>query len=76
MFRLSLLNSLSYSFFVIYHILRFDSISSNVDEVLSINPSANVFVFGDLNVHHKDCQTYFGGTGRPGELCYIFKRPY
>ena len=32
----------------------FDSISSNIDEVHSINPSGNVFVFGDFNVHHKD----------------------
>ena len=32
----------------------FDSISSNIDEVLSINPSANVFVFGDFNLHHKN----------------------
>ena len=32
----------------------FDSVSSNIDEVLSINPSTNVFVFGDFNVHHKD----------------------
>ena len=31
----------------------FDSISSNVDEVLLINPSANLFVFGDFNVHQK-----------------------
>ena len=50
----------------------FDSISSNIDEVLSINPSANVFVFGDFNVHHKDWLTYSGGTDRPGELCYSF----
>ena len=50
----------------------FDSISSNIDEVLSINPPANVFVFGDFNVHHKDWLTYFGGTDRPGELCYNF----
>ena len=49
----------------------FDSISSNIDEVLSINPSA-VFVFGDFNVHHKDWLTYSGGTDRPGELCYNF----
>ena len=48
----------------------FDSISSNVDEVLSINPS--VFVFGDFNVHHKDWLTYSGGTDRPGKLCYNF----
>ena len=48
------------------------SISSNIDEVLSINPSANVFVFGDFNVHHKDWLTYSSGTDRPRELCYNF----
>ena len=40
----------------------FDSISSNIDEVLSINPSANVFVFGDFNIHHKDWLKYSGGS--------------
>ena len=50
----------------------FDSISSNIDEVVSINPSAIVFVFGDFNVHHKDWLTHSGGTDRPGELCYNF----
>ena len=50
----------------------FDSFSSNIEEVLSINPSANVFVFGDFNVHHKDWLTYSGGTDRAGELCYDF----
>ena len=49
-----------------------DSISSNIDEVLLINPSTNVFVFGDFNAHHKDWVTYFGGTDRSGELCYNF----
>ena len=50
----------------------FDSISdevifdSNADEVLSINPSVNVFVFGDVSIIHKDWLTFFGGTGRPG----------
>ena len=34
----------------------FDTISCSIDEVLSIsiNPSANVVVFGDLNIHRKD----------------------
>ena len=50
----------------------FDSISSNIDEVVSIDPSANVFVFGDFNVHLKDWLTYSDGTDRPGELCYNF----
>ena len=52
--------------------LVFYFISSNIDEVLLINLSANVFVFGDFNVYHKDCLTYSGRTGRPDELCYNF----
>ena len=76
-FRLALLHSVSYFFFLYQSpslslCTVFDSISSNTDEVLSINPSANVFVFGDVNVHHKDWVTYSGGTDRPGELCYDF----
>ena len=50
----------------------FDSISSNIAEVLSINPSANVLAFGDFNVHHKDWLSYSGGTDRSGKLCYNF----
>ena len=75
-FRLALLHSVSYFFFLYRSpssalCTVFDSISSNIDEVLSINPSA-VFVFEDFNVHHKDWLTYSGGTDRPGELCYNF----
>ena len=50
----------------------FDSISSKIDEVLSINPSANALVFVDFNIQHKHWLTYSGGTDRPGELCYNF----
>ena len=50
----------------------FDVVSSNVEEFLSINPSTNVFFFGDFNVHNKDWLTYSGETSTPGEL----KRPY
>ena len=49
-----------------------DSISSNIDEVLLINQFANAFVFGHLNVHHKDWLTYSGRSDRPGELSYNF----
>ena len=49
----------------------FDSISCNIDEVLSINPSA-VFVLGDFDVHHKDCLTYSSGTDTSSELCNNF----
>ena len=42
------------------------------DVILSINPSANVFVFGDCNVHCKDWLTNSGGTDRPGEQCCNF----
>ena len=50
----------------------FDVFSSNIDEVLPINPSANVYVYGDFNVHHKDWLNYSSGPHRPGELCYKF----
>ena len=53
----------------------FDSISSNIDQVLSINPYANVFVFGDFIVHHKDWLNYSGETDRSGELCFGFSTP-
>ena len=58
-FQLALLHSLSYFFFLypspsLSLCTVLDSISSNIDKVLSINPSANVFVFGDFNAHHKD----------------------
>ena len=52
-FHLALLHSVSFFFFLyrspsssLYTV--FDSILSNINEVLSINPSANAFVFGDL----------------------------
>ena len=74
-FRLALLHSVSYFFFLYQSpssslCTVFDSISSTINEVLLINPSANVFVFGNFNVHHKDWLTYSGGTDRTGELCY------
>ena len=37
------------------HIVFMYAISSNVDKVLLISLSANVFVFEDFNVHRKDC---------------------
>ena len=78
-FWLALLYSVSYFFFLywspslsLYTVV--DSISPNIDEVLSINPSANAFVFGDFNVHHKDWLTYSGGNDRPGEILVTLLR--
>ena len=72
-FRLASLHSVSYFFFLYRSpssslCTVFDSVSSNIDEVLSISPYANVFVFVDFNVHHKGWLTYSGGTDRPGEI--------
>ena len=76
-FWLALLHSLSYFFFVYRSPSSplgtvFYSISCNIDEVLLISPSANIFVFEDFNVHHKDWLTYRGGTDWSGELGYNF----
>ena len=69
-FRLALLHSVSYFFFLYGSLLLLCTVfDTNIDVVLSINPSANLFVFGDFNVHHKDWLTYSGGTDRPGEFC-------
>ena len=68
-FWLALRHSVAY-FFFLYRSpssscsMVFHSISSNIDEILSINPSANMFVFGNFNVNHKDWLTYSGGTDR------------
>ena len=66
-FRLALCHSVSCFFFLyqspslsLYAV--FDAVSSYIDEVFSINPSVNVFVFGDFNIHYKDWLTYSGGT--------------
>ena len=53
---ISLLFPLSIAFSVLMH------------DFLLINPSVNVFVFGDFDVYHKDWLTYSGGTGSPAEL--------
>ena len=57
-FGLALLCSISYFFFLYpssYSTLWtiFDSILSNTDEVLSVNPSSNLFAFAEFNVLHK-----------------------
>ena len=47
-----------------------DAIQFNIDEVLWINPSANVCVFWDFKVHHKDWLTYSDRNDTPGEPRY------
>ena len=69
-FWMALLPSVFYFFFLYWLpssalCTVFDSISSNINEVLSINPSANVFLFVDFNVLHKNWLTYSGGPDRP-----------
>ena len=76
-FWLSLLHSESYFFFLYQSpslslCVFFGSISSNRDEVLLINPSADAFVFGDINIHHKDWRSYSAGTNRSGKFCFNF----
>ena len=64
-FRLALFHLVPHFFFLYWSpplslFTVFYSISSNIDEVLSINTFANVFVFGDFNIHHRDWLTYSG----------------
>ena len=71
-FLLALLDSVSCFFFVWLSPLSlcmvFDALSSNMNELLSIKPSANVFLLEEFNVHHKDWRAYSGETDRSSEL--------
>ena len=76
-FGLALRDSVSYVFFLCRSpssslCTVFYYISSDIDEVLSINPSADVFFFREFNVHHKYWLTYSGETDKSGELCLNF----
>ena len=58
-FRLSLLHSTSYLFFLYCSPSNqgcsvLDNMSNSIDRALTLHPSANIFVFGDFNAHHKD----------------------
>ena len=85
-FRLALLHSMYYFFFLyrspsLSLCTVFDSISSNIDHVPSINPSANEFLFGDFNLHHKDWLIYSGGSDRVSQsysfgFIYFFSRKH
>ena len=57
-FRLALLHSVSYICFIYRSRTSclctvFDAISSKIDKVFSVNPSANAFVGGDFHIYHK-----------------------
>ena len=58
-FRLSLLHSTSYVFFLYrspssQNCAVLNAVSNSIDEALNVKPTANIFVCGDFNVHHKD----------------------
>ena len=76
-FQLALLHSVSYFFFLYrspssslcMFLILFHQAQMRL-KVISINPSANVFVFV-FNIQHKYWLTYSGGTDTTGELCYL-----
>ena len=61
-FWLALRHSVSYFFFLYQSpsslCAIFNSVSSDIDQVLPFNQFANVFVFWVFNIHHKDWLTY------------------
>ena len=65
-FRLALLHSVSYFFFLYrFPLLRLFYLTQLR---FSFKTSANVFVFGDFNVHHKVWLTYSDRIDTCGEL--------
>ena len=76
-FRLVSLHSISYLFFLHQSLSSslctvFDAVLFDIGEVLSLNPSANMFVLGDFKIHPKDWLIFSGRTNRLIKLCYNF----
>ena len=76
-FRISLLYSTSYLFFLYrspssQSCAVIDSVSESIDKALIAHPSANIFVFGDFNVHHSDWLPFSGPTSASGIKTYNF----
>ena len=76
-FQLALLYSVSYIFFLyrsssLLLCTLFNSISSSTDEVLLINPYADVFVLGNFNTYQKNWLTYSGETHKLVNSVIIF----
>ena len=76
-FRLSLLHSTSYLFFLYrspssQSCSVIDAVSRRIDEALSIHPNADILVFGDFNVHHQNWLTYSNGISFSGVEAYNF----
>lgn len=70
-FRLSLLHSTSYLYFLYrspasQNCSVIDSISTSIDSALSLHPSADIFVFGDFNVHHSEWLKHSPSTDAAG----------
>ena len=76
-FRLSLLHSTSYLFFLYRSpspqcCSVIDTVSSSIDNTLLLHPTANIFVFADFNIHHSDWLKYSNGTNSYGIDAYNF----
>ena len=76
-FQLALLHSVSYFYFLYRSPSSpscsvLDAVSTNIDRVLSKHLTANVFVFGDFNVHHSEWLKYSHGTYQPVEYFFNF----
>ena len=76
-FRLSLLHSTSYIFFLYRSPSSqccsvIDTVSNSIDDALLLHPTANIFVFGDFNVHHSDWLKYSNDTNLSGINAYNF----
>ena len=76
-FRLSLLHSTSYLFFLYRSPSNqdcsvLDNISNSIDRAITLHPSANIFVCGDFNVHHKDWLPNHTKTDESGRQAHSF----
>lgn len=76
-FRLSLLHSTSYLYFLYRSPSSQDcsviqSVSDSIDKALNLHHTANIFVFGDFNAHHQGWLKFSNGISASGVDIYNF----
>ena len=49
-----------------------DNISNSIDQAITLHPSANIYVCGDFNVHHKDWLPNHNLTDQAGRDAHAF----
>lgn len=64
--------SMSFIFTIIHRIIMFEKITEKIDELLSDQTSASIYICGDFNIHHKKLFVHSIRIDEEGRYCHGF----